>query len=206
MLVSYSFSQLLSFFFLIFYLINCLPEFAHYVEKLTFVSLGKKTPESSRLKVQQSSTGIAEELPSCYQILVTAAKWVQEYTNIICSSLYLILILTQLCHSMSPLSRIHLILPFRSANPFCTPLVHFLWPPPSHLFNGRIVLMDCPEQQRDRHSCHSTFTPPLCSYPLHPSFCDRSGNMHSVLYFPLSCRPGNPHWFGKKTVSLGLTK
>lgn len=107
--------------------------------------------------------------------------------NILCSSLYPSLILTYLCHSLSTRSHIHFSLPSGSVNPFCTPLVHFLWPPPSHLSNGGIVLMDCPKQQRGGHSCHSTSTPPLHSYPLHPSVCNRSGNMHSFFFFTFLC-------------------
>lgn len=115
-------------------------------------------------------------------MLKTAAKlWIKTS----CSSWYPILILTHPCHSLSPLSHIHLSLPSGSVNPFCTPPVHFLWPPPSHLSNGGIVLMDGPKQQRGRHSCHSTFTPPLHSYPLHPSVCNRSGNM--PFFFTFLC-------------------
>lgn len=98
-------------------------------------------------------------------------------------------------------------LPFGSVNPFCTPPVHFLWPPPPHVSNGGIVLMDCPKQQRGRRFCHSTFTPPLHSYPLHPSVCNRSGNMHSAFFllsFVLSPRQPPPVW--RETLSLGLTK
>lgn len=94
----------------------------------------------------------------------------------------------------------------RLVNPLCTPLVHFLWPPPSHLSNGRIVLMDCPKQQRGRHSCHSTFTPPLHSYPLHPSVCNRSGNMHFFLKLSFVLSPRQPPLVWKETLSLGLTK
>lgn len=132
------------------------------------------------------------------------ARLGQVDKNILCSRWYPILIPAHLCHSLSSLSHIHFSLPFGSVNPFRTPAVHFLWPPPPHLSNGGIVLMDCPKQQRGRHSCHSTFTSPLHSYPLHPLVCNRSGNMHSVFcfffssYFPLSCRPGNPLWFGEK--------
>ncbi len=143
---------------------------------------------------------------STHQMLKSAAKLVQVDKNILCGSWYPILILTLLCHSLSSLSHIHLSLPFGSVNPFCTPPVHFLWPPPPHLSNGGIVLMDCPKQQRGRHYCHSTFTPPLHSYPLHPSVSNRSGNMHSVFFFflnfPLSCRPGNPLRFEEKLFHL----
>lgn len=84
--------------------------------------------------------------------------------------------------TVCPVTHIHFSLPSESVNPFCTPPVHFLWLPPSHLSNGGIVLMDCPKQQRGGQSCHSTSTPPLHSCPLHPSVCNRSGNMHSVFF------------------------
>lgn len=94
-----------------------------------------------------------------------------------------------------------------SVDPFSTPPVHFLRLPPSHLSNGGIVLMDYPKQQRGRLSCHSTFTPPLRSDPLHPSVCNTSGNMHFLslffLNFPLSCCPGNnPLRFEEKPFRL----
>lgn len=115
--------------------------------------------------------------------LKNAARLVEVDKNILCGSWYTILTLTHLRDSLSSLSHMHFSLPFGSVNPFCTPPVHFLWPPPPHLSNGGIVLMDCSKQQRGRRSCHSTFTHPLHSYPLHPSVCNRSGNMQNTLYF-----------------------
>ncbi|MEQ2222823.1 hypothetical protein ILYODFUR_030429 [Ilyodon furcidens] len=99
--------------------------------------------------------------------------------NIVCSIIYPIPILSHLCHSLSSFSHVPLSLPSGSFNPFCTPLIHFLWPPPSHLSNGGIVLMDCPKQQRGRHYSHSTSLP-LYSYPSDPSVSYRSGNMDIV--------------------------
>ena len=146
-------------------------------------------------------------IKSAHQTLKTTAKLVRVDKNILCDSWYPTLVLTHLCRSLSSFSHIHFPLPFGSVNPFCTPPVHFLWPPPPHVSNGGIVLMDCPKQQRSRRSCHSTFTPPLHSYPLHPSVCNRSGNMHSeffLLSFVLSPRQPPPVW--GETLSLGLTK
>lgn len=45
--------------------------------------------------------------------------------------------------------------------------------------------MDRPKQQRGSHSCLSTFTPPLHSYPLHP-FCLIQHWKHA-LFFNFLC-------------------
>lgn len=127
---------------------------------------------------------LTQRSKSANQMLKSAAKLVRADKNILCGGWYRILIVTHLCHSLSSLSHIHFSLPFGLVNPFCTPPVHFLWPPPPHLSNGGIVLMDCPKQQRGSHYCHSTFTPPLHSYPLHPSVYNRSGNIFFFFFLP----------------------
>ncbi len=78
-------------------------------------------------------------------------------------------------------------------------------PPPPHLSNGGIVLMDCPKQQRGRRSCHSTFTPPLHSTPVLSILLSAAEVETCTLcffYFPLSCRPGNPLRFEEKLFHL----
>lgn len=85
---------------------------------------------------------------------------------------------------LSSPSHIHVSLPSGSVNPFCTPLFHFPWPPPSHLLNGRIVLMDCPKQQRGWRFCHYIFTPPLHSSS--PYFCLNKTWKHA-LFFAFFC-------------------
>lgn len=98
--------------------------------------------------LHKSDNGSEEEKHrKCWNVGETAAKVLRVDTNVLCSGWYPTLCRTHLCHSLSSFSHIHLSLPSGSANPFCTPLVHFPWPPPSHLSNGGIVLMDRPKRR-----------------------------------------------------------